>query len=403
MSPSENASELPQCQVSKRAEVIKPFFVMEIMRAAIRKEEEVLKAHDADRQRVLHLEVGQPSTPPPKPVLDVIASPSQPFGYTSALGTQSLREAISCHYDKWYDVSVPASSIAVTTGASGAFLAVFTTCFDAGDRVAVAIPGYPCYRNVLTALSVEVVPIPVDSSTNYQPTISQLRQALPLAGIIIASPANPTGSIIKERELAEIVAFCREHTTRLIVDEIYHGVGPLPKTAMAYDDVVVINSFSKYWCMTGFRIGWFATRDISMIEAAERCVQSFSICAPSFSQYAAEKALDDECKEELEKHVARYRRNQNVLVDRLVQCGFETAAPDGAFYVWAKCDNACRNAGMKNSVELCHALLSQTSVAVTPGLDFDPDRGDHFLRFSCAGTENDIAEAAQRIYDFCSG
>lgn len=379
------------------------FMAMQVMRNADELEARLQSVSSTKRNKVIKLSVGQPSTPPPKLVRDVLAS--APTSYTTALGLPALRQAISVHYFDEYQVNVPASSIAITTGASGAFLAIFISCFDAGDRVAVCNPSYPCYKHVLTSVCAEVVEISVDEQTNFQPTIQQLKlehEKAPLKGLIIASPSNPAGSIISWEELTALSRFCGDNDIRLIVDEIYHGITELalPTAMSLQDEVIVISSFSKYWCMTGLRVGWLATKDEQVLDAVEKILQSLSICAPSISQYAAISALSAECKPELELHVQRYVKNQKVLYDCLQQVGFEPFIPSGAFYLYVSCRNVCESLGLKDSTELCSKLLEEYHVAVTPGLDFDTVQGGFYIRVSCSGSLEDIELAGARITEF---
>ncbi|PXF49784.1 (5-formylfuran-3-yl)methyl phosphate transaminase [Gracilariopsis chorda] len=385
---------------SKRASEVSPFIVMEVLRRANELEQKLQSEGAGKHQKVLRLEVGQPSTPPPQAVLDAVARAST--SYTAALGIKELKEAISNHYASWYAVDVPCSAIAITTGSSGAFLAAFVSCFDADDRVAVAVPGYPCYRHVLRAVCAEVVEIAVDETTNFQPTVSQLQvehDKKRLKGVVVASPSNPTGSVLSAEDLAALAKFCSENDIRLIVDEIYHGIGDAKHaTAMAlHKEIIVISSFSKYWCMTGFRVGWLATSDEELLSAVEKTLQNMCICAPSFSQHAAIAALSSECQPELAAHVKRYVNNQKVLADWLRRAGFEPFMPQGAFYLYARCREVLRRLEMKDSMQLCRTLLEQCHVACTPGVDFDVSRGNWYVRFSCCGSLADVTEAGERV------
>ena len=367
---------------------IAPFHVMEVMRAA------------ALRERtggdVLHLEVGQPSTSAPKGVLEAArrALAEDDLGYTLALGIDPLREAIAVHCRNRYGLAVDAARVVVTTGSSGGFLLAFLAAFDVGDRVALAMPGYPCYRNILVALGLVPMTLPVDGATNFQPTVAMI-EALPadVAGLIVASPSNPTGTMLDPAALADVSAACRRRGIRLVSDEIYHGItfGPAVATAAALDDGnIVVNSFSKYFSMTGWRLGWLLLPD-DLVKPVERLAQNLFISPPTLSQKAALAAFD--CRDELDANVRRYKANRDLLLDELPAAGFQDLSrAEGAFYVYADV------VGLANDSEaLCAALLAETGVAITPGIDFDPERGRRWVRFSFAGATADMAEAARRL------
>ncbi len=366
---------------------IAPFRVMETMRAARDRE-------DAGHT-VLHLEVGQPSTGAPSRVLAAAhrALDSDAIGYSDALGRPELRARISDWYLDRHQVEVPTARIAVTAGASGSCVLAFLALWDSGARVAVIEPGYPCYRNDLEAFGVEVVRIPVDSSTGYRPTVEHLEAAGPLDGLVLASPSNPTGVVLSESELRPLLEWTHDHAVHVIVDEIYHGLTfeHAAPTALEFSDrVVVFNSFSKYFSMTGWRLGWLVAPD-RLMPAIERLAQNLTISAPTLSQIAAVQAFDslDEC----DRNVARYRRNRDILLRSLRQAGFtETAPAQGAFYVWVDV-----TATGLPATRLCEEWLAELDVAVTPGVDFDTGRGEDFVRFSLAGSEDDIAEAGRRL------
>ncbi len=367
---------------------IPPFIVMDVMRAAF------------ERQRakgdVLHLEVGQPSTPAPQGVIAAAkaALDEQTLGYTDALGIPQLRARIAGHYQSWYGTRVPVERIAVTTGSSGAFVLAFLAGFDPGDRVAVAEPGYPCYRNILAALGIEPVPLVTTEASRYQPTIELLEAVQgPLDGLIVASPSNPTGTMLSAGELEALAGYCTARGIRLISDEIYHGItyGERAASALQFTEhAVVVNSFSKYFSMTGWRLGWaILPEDLS--RAGERLAQNLYISPPSLSQHAALAGFD--CHDELRANVARYAANRELLLEKLPLAGFERLAPaQGAFYIYADI------AGLTNdSEDFCRRMLAETGVATTPGIDFDPGRGHRFMRFSFAGATKDMAEAAERL------
>jgi aspartate/methionine/tyrosine aminotransferase len=375
-------------KISQRG-AIPAFIVMDVMKAA------------ADRERageaVLHMEVGQPSTPAPKGVVAAAkqALDDEVLGYTLAMGIEPLRARISRHYQDFYGISVPSERICVTTGSSGAFLLTFLAAFDPGDKVAILRPGYPCYRNILGALDIQAVEVPVGPESRFQPTLAALEAAggRDLDGLLIASPANPTGSMLRGDELRQILDYCRANEIRYISDEIYHGItyGERSATAAALDPhAVVINSFSKYYSMTGWRLGWMVLPE-EMIRPVERLAQNLFISAPSLAQHAAVAAFD--CREELDANVVRYAQNRELLLAELPKAGLDQLAPaDGAFYIYADVREFTNDA-----VTFCAELLAQTGVAATPGNDFDPVDGASYVRFSFAGSTEDMAEACRRL------
>lgn len=373
--------------VPSNRSAVPPFYVMEVMRAA--------DALEQAGTRILHLEVGQPSTPAPSGVRETAqkALLTDKLGYTGAAGTPELRQRISEWYDRYYCIEVEIDRIVVTTGASGSCVLSFLAAFDAGQRVAVLEPGYPCYRNDLLAFGIDVVSIPVGPETSYRPTVQQLDQVGHLDGLIVASPSNPTGTVLDNDKLAELTAWTAERNVQLIADEIYHGItyGRPAPSALSHDpNVVVINSFSKFFSMTGWRLGWVVA-PAELAEAIERLAQSLSIAPPTLSQLAAVSAFD--CIDELEANVTRYERNRGVLLQGLPMAGIcELAPADGAFYVWADVSHLC-----EDSQDLCRRWLNELGVATTPGLDFDRPRGHRFVRFSYAGAYDDLAEAIERI------
>jgi aspartate/methionine/tyrosine aminotransferase len=374
-------------RISRRSAVA-PFIVMDVMRAA--------QARAATGARVLHLEVGQPSTPAPAGVREAAqrAIAADRLGYTEALGLPALRQRIARHYGETYGVAVDWQRVVVTTGSSGAFILAFIAAFDAGDRVVVTTPGYPAYRNILSALDVQVELLAVDADSRFQPTPSMLDGlAQRPHGLIVASPANPTGSMLDRAALSALAGWCREHGVQLISDEIYHGItyGPPASTALACDpSAIVVNSFSKYYSMTGWRLGWMVVPE-ALLRPVECLAQNLFISPPAPSQHAGIAAFD--CRDELDANVARYARNRALLLDGLPRAGFRRlAAADGAFYVYAQLD-----ASDADAVTLTGRLLSEADVAATPGVDFDPERGRRSVRFSFAGNEDDIAEAIERL------
>jgi aspartate/methionine/tyrosine aminotransferase len=375
---------------ASRRGLVPPFIAMDVLRAATERE-----AAGAD---VIHLEVGQPGTPAPIAVRAAArrALDDARIGYTDALGIAPLREAIAAHYRGQYEVAVEPGEVVVTTGSSAAFQLAFLAAFEAGDRVALAVPGYPAYRNILSALGIEPVLIEVGENTHYQPTPELLAEAGPLDGLIIASPANPTGTMISAEDLTLLADYCREHGVRLVSDEIYHGITYESRaaTVRAFSrEAIVVNSFSKYYSMTGWRLGWMLV-PADLARSVECLAQNFYISPPALSQLAAIPAF--ECRAELDGHVARYRANRDLLIGALDAAGLTRYAPaDGAFYFYLDVTDLTRDSG-----EFCRRLLAETGVAITPGRDFDPIRGGNWVRLSFAGPTGDIAEAARRLTDW---
>jgi aspartate/methionine/tyrosine aminotransferase len=367
---------------------IPPFQVMEVMRAA--------EARAVAGKEVFHLEVGQPSTGAPRGVIEAAgaAMASDVLGYTLALGIEELREAIASHYRDRYGIDIPAARIVVTTGASGAFMLAFLAAFDAGDRVALALPGYPGYRHILTALGTQAVTIQTGAESRYQPSVALLEQLdQPIQGLIVASPSNPAGTMIPNREFAELVDYCERHDIRLVSDEIYHGItyGETAATAAAFSDrAIVINSFSKYFSMTGWRLGWMVAPE-DLLRSIESLAQNLFISPPTLSQRAAIAAFD--CHAELQANIERYAANRALLLEELPKAGFNSLAPaDGAFYIYADV-----SAMTNDSQDFCRRMLDETGVAATSGVDFDPSRGNAYVRFSFSGSTEDMAEAAKRL------
>jgi aspartate/methionine/tyrosine aminotransferase len=366
--------------------IVPPFIVMDVMREADRRQKE-----GGD---VLHLEVGQPSTGAPAGAIAVAKRwlDQDPLGYSLALGQDHLRERLARHYREAYGVSLSPERIVITTGSSGAFLLAFITAFADGDRVGVAAPSYPAYRNILTALGVEPILLPVGPDSHFQTDLSVLTHAPKLDGLILASPSNPTGSMLDPPALRAVADWCFAKGVRLISDEIYHGVtyGMTAATAANLPGAIVINSFSKYYAMTGWRLGWMVLPE-DMLRAVECLAQNLFIAAPSLSQHVALAAFD--CQEELQANVSRYAINRDILLNELPAAGFDHLAPaDGAFYLYADIAR-----WTEDSQAFCQRLLLETGVAATPGVDFDPLHGNRFMRFSFAGATLDIAEAARRL------
>ena len=367
---------------------IAPFMVMDVMRAAERRQRE-----GGD---VIHLEVGQPAGAAPAPVIAAarLALEREPLGYTVALGLDSLRQRIADHYRSAYGVAVAAERVVVTTGSSAGFLLAFLSAFAPGDRVAVAAPGYPAYRNILTALGIECVALPVGPASRWQLTLPVLEAVEGrLDGVVVASPSNPTGSMLSSHEVAALANWCELSGIRLISDEIYHGItyGRKATTAAGSGEhLVVVNSFSKYFAMTGWRLGWMVVPP-DLARAVECLQQNLFISPPTLSQLAALAAFD--CLDELDRRVAGYRANRDILLEELPKAGFTRLAPaDGAFYLYADI------AEMTNDSDgFCRRMLAEIGVATTPGLDFDPEGGHRTLRFSYAGSTAEMIEAAGRL------
>lgn len=367
---------------------IDPFIVMDVMREA--------NVLDAAGEDIVHLEVGQPGTSAPARVRDaaIAALNADRLGYTDALGIPALRERLATHYSDFYGVSVDPARIVITTGSSGAFLLAFLAAFDVGDRVALAAPGYPAYRNILTALGIEPVIVETRLEDRFQPTPELLaRVEGRLDGLIVASPSNPTGTMIGAAEMVGLTGYCRENDIRFVSDEIYHGItyGHDSVTALEHDpEAVIINSFSKYFSMTGWRLGWMIVPP-EMTRSIECLAQNLFISPPTLSQHAAMAAFDSQ--EELQSNIARYARNRDILLAELPRAGFDRLAPaDGAFYIYADVGHMTND-----SAEFCRRMLTEAQVAATPGLDFDPYRGNTYVRFSFAGSEDDMTRAVERL------
>lgn len=372
-------------QVSSRA-LVDPFIVMDVMEKA--------RALEASGRSIIHMEVGQPGTPAPKGALKALARQMEvgPLGYTVALGLPELRAGIAALYRRWYGVDLNPDRVVVTAGSSAAFLLSFTTLFDAGDRVGLGEPGYPSYRQILKALSLQAVGIPASVNNRLQPAPADL-EGHDLHGMIVASPGNPSGTMLSHDALAALINHCAGRGIKFISDEIYHGLHYADRATSALeisDDVHVINSFSKYFSMTGWRIGWMVVPE-DHIRVVERLAQNMFICPPHASQVAALAALD--CIDELEANRAVYARNRQMMLEELPKAGFtRIAPPDGAFYVYADVSDLTQD-----SLAFAAEILEQAGVAVTPGLDFDPRRGAQTLRFSYARSSEDIAEGLHRL------
>ncbi len=374
--------------ISRRS-AVEPFHAMDVLAQANRL--------SALGKPVISMAVGQPSDPAPKPVLEAArrALEGGRLGYTNALGIDALRSRIALFYLGHYGVEVDPARIAVTTGSSSGFNLAFLAMFDAGERVAITRPGYPAYRNLMTALGIEVVEIPVGPGEGSLTAerLEDIHRVKPLKGLLFASPANPTGAVLPQNELTALVLKAESLGISVISDEIYHRmshVGPDTTALSISDNVTVINSFSKYYCMTGWRIGWMVLPK-KLVRPVERLAQSLYISPPELSQIAAMEAFS--ATEILEAVKARYRTSRLLLMNRLPHLGLDLAAPmDGAFYAW--CDVTKHS---DDSMAFAKQMLAETFVAATPGHDFDPAGGHRFMRFSYAGKTSDVAEALERI------
>lgn len=373
---------------------IPPFIVMDVLRAA--------NERQAAGGRVYHLEVGQPGTGAPSIVVETIrnAVGRGRMGYTDAMGIPPLRRRIARHYQDIYGIDLDPARVAVTTGSSGAFLLGFLSAFDVGDRVAVASPGYPAYRNILSALGVEVVEILTSQEEGFRLTPELLEEAPgALDGLVLASPANPTGTVLAREEVAALARYCSDAGIRLISDEIYHGItyGRTAHSALELtQDAVVINSFSKYYSMTGWRLGWMVLPN-EMVRPVECLAQNFFISPPTLSQVAAVQVF--EAYDELDAHVARYARNRRRILDTLPRVGIRGWGPaDGAFYVYADVRSLT-----EDSEAFCRRMLAECGVATTPGTDFDPGRGNGYLRISFAGSEDEVGGAMDALEGWLGG
>jgi aspartate/methionine/tyrosine aminotransferase len=364
---------------------------MDIMRAAAERE--------ATGRDIVHMEVGQPGTPAPRLAREAVkaAIDRDVLGYTQALGMDALRERIARHYKQTYGVEVGAERVIVTAGSSAGFVLAFLALFDAGERILLPEPGYPCYRNIVQALGLTPVGVPVGLAERWMPTPELLAEAMlrdgAASGLLFASPANPTGTVMDADTLAAVCRWCRENAVTVISDEIYHGLSydKPDQTALKFEgDAIIINSFSKYFSMTGWRVGWMVV-PAHLVRTIERLAQNFYISPATASQIAALAAFD--AVEELEANKAVYAANRALLSEALPRCGLTRLAPaDGAFYFYADVSDIT-----DDSEALARFILDELGVAVTPGLDFDPGRGRQFLRLSYAGTTAAMAEAARRL------
>ncbi len=370
---------------------VDPFLAMDVLERA--------NALARTGRTIFHLEAGQPGTKAPRAALEAVqrALADDALGYTEALGRPALRERLAKHYRDTHEIDVAPERIVITTGSSAGFLLAFVALFEAGDTLAMAVPGYPAYRNIASALGLTPRFVPARTAEHFKLTARALAAEQGIAGVLIASPANPSGTVIDGRELRAIVDLCDARGLKLISDEIYHGItyGVRAETALAMTpNAVVINSFSKYFSMTGWRIGWMVVPQ-NLVRTVERLTQNFYISPPAISQVAAQAALD--AREELDGHVRVYARNRARLTSALKEAGFGAAAPaDGAFYIYT--DVSPFGVG---SAVFAKRLLEEAGVAATPGHDFDPADGDRWIRFSYAGAEVEVDAAATALVAWC--
>lgn len=369
---------------------VPPFMVMDVMAAAARLE--------AQGRRIIHMEVGQPAAGAPATAIAAArtALSSGRLGYTEALGIASLRRRIARAYAEWHGLDVDPARIVVTTGSSGGFILAFLAAFEAGDRVAMALPGYPPYRHILTALGCEPVGIETDASTRWSMTGEALiarHHLSPLGGVVVGSPANPSGTMMTASALAELIRCAEDAGIIVISDEIYHGLDyafAAECAARISPDVIIVNSFSKYFCMTGWRVGWMVVPS-SLVRAVERLQQNLAISVPTLSQIAAEAAFDGHAELEAVRH--GYEENRRILLEGLPRVGLDSFLPaDGAFYLYADVSRYSND-----SFEFATRMLEEAGVATTPGIDFDPLRGRNFLRLCYAGAREEMREAVERI------
>ena len=365
---------------------VDPFIVMDVMQAAA--------AAEAEGRHIIHMEVGQPGTGAPKGASAALtaAMEQNALGYTVALGLPALRKRIAQMYGEWYNVDLDPSRVVITSGSSGGFILTFTSLFDTGDRVGIGAPGYPSYRQILKALDLTPVDLPTSIENRLQPVPSDFAD-MDLQGLLVASPGNPTGTMLDHGAMSALIDATQGQGASFISDEIYHGIEYEKKAVTALEisnDAYVINSFSKYFSMTGWRVGWMVVPE-DHVRVVERIAQNMFICAPHASQVAALAAMD--CTAELEANMDVYRANRAMMITGLRDAGFTSfAPPDGAFYVYADVSSLTTD-----SRELARDILNKAGVAVTPGLDFDPVRGHQTLRFSYARSTQDIAEGLGRL------
>jgi len=374
---------------SRRSNV-PPFIVMDVMAAAAQRE--------AQGSRVVHMEVGQPAAPAPRTAIAAAqgALTKGRIGYTESLGVPSLRARIARHYAEAYDLALDPGRVVVTTGSSGAFILAFLALFEVGDRVALANPGYPPYRHILSALSCEPVLIETSAETRWALSAKALiaeHRRKPLQGVVIASPANPTGTMMEADTLARLITVMEAEGVKVISDEIYHGLDyafAAETAANVSERALVINSFSKYFCMTGWRIGWMVVPE-ALVRTVDRLQGNLAISVPTLAQVAAEAAFDGRDEMEAVKH--GYEENRRILVEGLPKAGLDKFLPvDGAFYLYADVSRFSND-----SLDFAKRMLNEAGVAATPGIDFDPVNGHNFLRFCYAGAAAEMYEAVEKI------
>ncbi len=367
---------------------VDPFIVMDVVEAA--------RVLEASGRSIIHMEIGQPATRAPATARAAVAAGLEgTLGYTVSLGLPALRSGIAALYQRWYGVDLDPARVIVTNGSSGAFILAFSALFDAGDRVGLGEPGYPSYRQILRAMSLEAVGLPTAAQNRFQPVPADL-QGVDLQGLIVASPGNPSGTMLGRAELSALMQVCDDRDIGFVSDEIYHGLhyGDRAVSALEISDkAYVVNSFSKYFSMTGWRVGWMVVPQ-DHVRTIERLAQNLFICPPHVSQVAALAALDG--IDEMEANRAVYAENRRLMLEGLPKAGFtKIAPPDGAFYVYADVSDLTAD-----SLGLASEILQEAGVAVTPGLDFDPKRGGQTLRFSYAGSTADIREGLRRLQGF---
>ena len=373
---------------SKRSNV-DPFIVMDVMESA--------RKAEANGKHVIHMEVGQPGTPAPKRANQFISDEisNNDLGYTVTLGLPELRNRISKLYGDWYNIDLNPDRIIITTGSSGAFILSFAALFDVGDRVGIAAPGYPSYRQILKSQDLIPIDIFTELQNKFQPIPKDIKENN-LNGLLVASPANPTGSMLDKKKLEELINTAHENKVSFISDEIYHGIQyeNNPTSALEIsNECYVINSFSKYFSMTGWRVGWMIVPE-DHVRQVERLSQNLFICPPHVSQLTALSAMD--AKEELNTNVEVYKKNRSILLEELPKAGLNKfSPPDGAFYIYIDISEYS-----KDSLNFCKEVLDKAGVAITPGLDFDQKRGNSTIRFSYARSTEDIIEGANRIKKF---
>ncbi len=380
-------------KVSKRADVA-PFYAMEILKKANELED--------SGAEIMHMETGEPFSGAPAKVIAAahIALDNSHLGYTEAQGSPLLRARIAQHYADVYGQEVSVDQISITVGASGGLILAFLAAFDVGDRIALADPSYPAYRNTLEAFGLEVVSLPAGPETRFQPSVKLLETLeRPVQGLIVASPSNPSGTMIPRGQFEALAQYCEAHDIRIISDEIYHGVtyGEAAETILAYSSTAIIaNGFSKYFAMTGWRLGWMVF-PFDLVRPVERLAQNLFVSPPALAQISAHAAFD--CRDELEANVARYDENRKILQDALPRAGFGNLAPcDGAFYIYADVSHLTND-----SHEFCQKMLKATGVAATPGIDFDKKRGNHYVRFSFATDRTTVQRAADALVAWLKG